>query len=58
MRLSIEFATDNAAFHEGHNLEVMEVLENLALVIPAHSPGDDGSIKDSNGNTIGRWEWR
>lgn len=53
--ITIQFKTDNAAFEENPS-EVYVVLELLAHKIKKSKPGDAGTIKDSNGNTIGTWE--
>jgi hypothetical protein len=53
--ITIQFNTDNAAFEENPS-EVYVVLELLAHKINKSKPGDEGTIKDSNGNTIGTWE--
>ena len=57
MTLSIDFETDNAAFGEDDlsaALEAGRILQELATKV---SPGDSGTIRDHNGNTIGRWTW-
>lgn len=53
MNIRIEVNLDNSAFEENQ----LELSEIIARQIP-HSlkPGDDGKLKDSNGNTVGQWE--
>ena len=47
----LEFSTDNAAFED--SLEVVRILERIAQNVKG---GDTfGAVKDSNGNTVGRW---
>ena len=47
----LEFSTDNAAFED--SLEVVVILERIAQKVKG---GDTfGAVKDSNGNTVGRW---
>ena len=50
--LKIEIATDNAAFSENPQDEVAWILHGEAF-----HPGESGILRDSNGNTVGRWEW-
>lgn len=53
MKILIECNLDNAAFEENPN----ELQEIVAQQIPHNlKPGDDGKLKDSNGNTVGQWE--
>ena len=57
MILRIEFSTDNAAFQD-NAFEVASVLEKLAEQLDDEPSADDsGTIRDSNGNTIGGWTW-
>ena len=47
----LEFSTENAAFED--SLEVVVILERIAQKM---KQGDRfGAVKDSNGNTVGRW---
>ena len=57
----IEFSTDNAAFDESDGYqaerEIRDILHKIAYYVTHH--GDkSGMVRDSNGNTIGKWEWR
>jgi hypothetical protein len=52
--VTIKFDTDNAAFEDNPN-EIRSLLDELAFRIQNSQPGDSGSIKDSNGNTVGSW---
>ena len=53
MKILIECSLDNAAFQDNQ----LELSEIIARQIPHNvKPGDDGKLKDSNGNTVGRWE--
>lgn len=61
--LNIGFETGNRAFwketegNEYFNFD--EVEEILGYVLLSMKEGDtDGKIKDSNGNSIGEWEWK
>ena len=53
MQITINVKLDNSAFEDNPN----ELQEILARQIPHNiKPGDDGKLKDSNGNTVGQWE--
>jgi hypothetical protein len=53
MKILIECNLDNAAFQDNQ----LELSEIIARQIPHNlKPGDDGKLKDSNGNTVGQWE--
>ena len=54
--VTIEFRTDNAAFDGAEFPEIAEVLRKLADRIE-DSPVTYGTIRDSNGNSIGAWKW-
>lgn len=52
--MSIEFKTDSAAFEEGDAWqETARILREIAEALERTE--DNGIIRDSNGNTIGRW---
>ena len=51
---NLEFETDNAAFAEHDRAEIATILNLLAVKIFKGSD-TEGPIRDSNGNTIGRW---
>lgn len=55
-RFEVTFHADNAAFDDGNEGrdEVWLILEKLAALVKG-SDRTDGAIRDSNGNTIGRW---
>ena len=63
MKLSIEFNTDNAAFHPyryGSNAYQAEpeISRILIIVVDQLANGTtEAPIRDSNGNTIGQWSW-
>jgi len=52
--ITIQFFTDNAAFQENPN-EIEVILYTLAFKIKKSQAGDSGTIRDSNGNSIGTW---
>jgi hypothetical protein len=53
MKITIECSLDNAAFQDNQ----LELSEIIARQIPHNvKPGDDGKLRDSNGNTVGSWE--
>lgn len=52
--INITINTDNAAFQE-NALEIRAILEDLGYTLSSSKPGDEGKIKDSNGNTVGSW---
>lgn len=60
MPVKIEFATDGAAFADDREHEIFRVLRSIGDQLQtAALVGDLGRpfvIRDSNGNTIGRWE--
>ena len=53
----LEFSTDNAAFEDnGQETRAHEVQLILLRISAKLAHGDTfGAVKDSNGNTIGRW---
>ncbi len=63
MKFKLEIEMDNAAFEDGHD-ELGQILSDVSVTIhrqffaeaidPIH--GDAGNVRDSNGNTVGRWE--
>lgn len=53
MKFTMEFDCDNAAFEEDHRLEIQEILEGVGIAVDSR---DSGTIRDSNGNRVGRWE--
>lgn len=50
----LEFETDSAAFDGAEFPEIAEVLRKLADRIE-NPDRTEGLIRDSNGNTVGRW---
>jgi len=54
--IHIQFRTDNAAFNENPS-EIQVILEELAFKLQNSRPGEKsgGTIRDSNGNSIGTW---
>ena len=52
MKITIAVELDNSAFQD-KPLELNEVLNRVP-----HNPGsgDEGTLKDSNGNTVGSWK--
>lgn len=65
---SLHIATDNAAFHdeEGEHYsaatgeELARILRDVADRLPllrARDADDPVTVRDSNGNTCGRWSW-
>ena len=50
--LKIEIETGNAAFEDYPSDEVDSILAEAFF-----RPGRSGVLRDSNGNTVGRWEW-
>lgn len=52
--ITIKFETDNAAFQENPS-EIRIILEELAFRIQNSKKGDEGTIRDTNGNTVGSW---
>jgi hypothetical protein len=63
--IRIEIETDNAAFEEAFGIEVREVLEAAAQMVCRWKRGEnestypretESSLRDSNGNTVGKVE--
>jgi hypothetical protein len=55
-RVSID--TDNAAFGWSRNLELADILRNLAeKIINSDSKEKSHTLVDSNGNTVGKATW-
>lgn len=53
MQITIRVNLDNAAFQDNQG----ELSEIVASQIPHNlKPGDEGRLKDSNGNTVGSYE--
>ena len=53
MNITIKVNLDNAAFEENQ----LELSEIVAQQIPHNlKPGNEGRLKDSNGNTVGSYE--
>jgi hypothetical protein len=52
MKIQIEIDLDNAAFQDNPG-ELAQILEKIPHNM---KPGDDGKLRDSNGNTVGHWE--
>ena len=53
MNIVIHVNLDNDSFQE-NQLELSEIVANQ--IPPNLRPGDDGKLKDSNGNTVGSYE--
>jgi hypothetical protein len=54
-KLEIELGNDGMRTKEHLQLALREVAEALK---DAHAFGGEGRIKDSNGNTVGKWSLR
>lgn len=54
MSVKIEFETDNDAFCPHAGFEINRILNKIRDDVAAFGP-HEGTIKDSNGNTIGRY---
>ena len=55
MKLTVEISADDAALASGIHQE----LEYVLLQVPP-APGrgiGSGTLRDSNGNTVGTWRW-
>jgi hypothetical protein len=52
MKIQIEIDLNNAAFQDNPG-ELAQILEKIPHNM---KPGDDGTLRDSNGNTVGHWE--
>ncbi len=55
MTAKIEFETDNAAFEDGYS-EVVAILREVADKI--ENGVTDGQIRDTNGNKVGKYEYK
>jgi hypothetical protein len=54
----MEFTTDNASFEVKPQAEALRILLDISLkVMKAGKKADSGKIMDTNGNSIGTWEW-
>ena len=60
MRFTLEFDCDNAAFDlemgDTNAAEITDILRQVADRIDHELPLTGRPIRDSNGNTIGKWE--
>jgi hypothetical protein len=58
---SLKIATDNSAF-EHPPTEIARILTKLAEKLNSREimpyPGDGGTLRDLNGNTVGSWQFR
>lgn len=54
----IEFSTDNAVFDDDFDGEVKRILTAIGRQMSNVGDGDSAVIRDSNGNSIGRWEFK
>jgi len=52
--ITIKINTDNAAFQENPN-EIRTILEDLGYKLQ-NTKENEGSIRDTNGNTVGSWK--
>ena len=55
MKITIEFETDNAAFDNPE--EASKILRGISYELMDYGYNSNGNIRDSNGNTVGRWSW-
>jgi hypothetical protein len=54
--MKIEFTTDSAAFEDDTEGEIRAIMERLVDRVTTDLC-TSGTIRDSNGNTIGSWEF-
>lgn len=55
MSVKIEFETSGAAFSENTDLEIEILLAGIAGAIALGET--EGPVRDTNGNTVGSWEY-
>lgn len=55
MKFTLEIQMDNAAFEENPS-ELADIIDELQTPALSAGPGDVGTVRDSNGNTVGKWE--
>lgn len=51
---TLEVSTENAAFDDDPGAELARILRTVAKSL--HEGGESGTVRDVNGNTVGRWE--
>ena len=51
---TLKMSTDNAAFEPEPSGEIMRILKNIHHSISEGAK--DGTCRDINGNTVGKWE--
>lgn len=61
MKLSVNLLCDNAAFEDDCGAEIARILRKLAGDVEGMVRYDakgvySGGLRDSNGNTVGKWE--
>jgi len=58
MRFMVSFDMDNDAFREDTGPEVARILRDVARTVEHYTlePDDGALIRDSNGNTVGRYD--
>lgn len=48
--------TANAAFEDSASTEVARILRDLAEYLDSSGAPDEGTVRDTNGNTVGSWK--
>ena len=56
MDLTIRINMDNAAFDESRGDEVERILREVSRLLPNPGLGDEVTLRDINGNTVGNAE--
>lgn len=51
----LEFCTDNAAFENGAESEIVRIMSEVRLAITAGVCG--AAVRDVNGNVVGSWSY-
>lgn len=58
MRVVVSFDVDNAAYHPPNGDPIADTLCTVAAAVRQAEdlgPGDGGTVRDVNGNTVGTW---
>lgn len=58
MDLTVSINLDGAAFEDSGSREIFDILSNLGRAVSfvgSMPAGAAGTLRDSNGNTVGRW---
>ena len=53
---TLRIETDNAAFEDDPREQIIQILIQAQIQVHDHYYDKSGSLRDSNGNTVGEWK--